>query len=449
MKDLAQRFAEGWKQKRFPTGEKVLLALSGGLDSMTLAHLLQASRIPFAAAHCNFSLRGKDSDDDAAFVESWCAANSIFCHVKRFDTAAFAAQSGSSIQVSARDLRYAWFEALRNEHEYAAVLTAHHADDVAETMLINLSRGTGIAGLHGIPERNGYLIRPLLFATRKQLLDYANEHGIVWREDASNSEDKYLRNAIRHHILPKLEELLPGAAPRIAETAQRLRGTELIYRKAIESRLTKLKELRGKDWYVPIRLLHKEQALTTLVYELFLPFGFSGDQMPQILALMEGISGRQILSATHRIIRHRDFLVVTALAEKDANLILIESIPARIETADGVFDFSWTSKEEPFSDIPTVALVNGDDLSFPLVLRTRREGDYFYPLGMGGKKKKLKRFFIDTKTPLHEKDHIRILEDAAKRILWVAGKRVDERAKVLPSTVQILKVVFNPAAIKI
>ncbi len=444
MSDLLQRFKNNWKGKHFPpAGQPLLLALSGGLDSMTLACLLMAANIPFAAAHCNFSLRGKDSDADATFVESWCIANGIVCYVRSFNTAIIAAESACSIQMTARELRYSWFEALRKEHRYAAILTAHHAGDVAETMLINLARGSGIAGLHGIPERNGHIIRPLLFALREEIVAYANETGFNWREDASNSEDKYLRNAIRHHIIPKLEELLPGATARIAETAQRISAAEIIYRQALAGRLAKLKEQRGKDWYVPIRLLQKEQALAAVAYELFTPFGFSGEQVPQILSLMDGESGRQVLSSAYRAIRHRDFLVITALAVVEANLILIESVPASIETAEGTFQCSWVLPDTPFSENPNIALLNGDDLSLPLILRTRREGDYFYPLGMGGKKKKLKRFLIDAKMPLHEKERIRILEDADKRILWIAGKRIDERAKVRTVTKRVLKVVFQ------
>jgi tRNA(Ile)-lysidine synthase len=344
--------------------------------------------------------------------------------------------------VTARALRYDWFEQLRLEHGYAAILTAHHADDVAETMLINLCRGSGIAGLHGIPERNGAIIRPLLFARRAEIAAYAQHCGLTWREDASNAEDKYLRNAFRLRVLPLLEELLPGAAHRIAQSAERLHGSEQIYRKELQRRLSRLMERRGRDTYVPIRLLEKQEALPTLAFELFHPFGFSAEQIPQILSLLHAESGRQVISAQHRVIRHRDFLVVTDTATDAADLIFVDQIPARIETAEGVFRFEWTDAPAGLPQDPNTALLHGDTLSLPLILRTRRGGDYFYPLGMGMKKKKLKRFLIDQKLPLHEKDRIRILENEG-RILWVAGQRIDERFKLGPSTHKVLKVVFQ------
>lgn len=413
---------------------------------MVLASLLKAANIPFAAAHCNFSLRGTDADQDARFVEDWCRQHEVTCHTTRFDTKAIAAERRLSIQLAARELRYDWFESLRKAHGYAAVVTAHHAGDVAETMLINLSRGTGIAGLHGIPERNGAIIRPLLFGTRKEIRAFAEEHDITWREDASNASDAYLRNAIRHNILPKLDELLPGATTRIAETAARIRDTESIYRAALERRLSRLKEQRGKDSYVPVRLLKKEEALTTIAFELFTPFGFSAEQISQVLGLLDAESGRQVSSSTHRVIRHRDFLVITAELQKDADLILVETIPATVQTPVGSFHFSWEDAGLVMSDNPNVAMLDGKNITLPLVIRMRKEGDYFYPLGMGMKKKKLKRFLVDLKVPLHEKGRIRILE-SDKRILWIAGKRIDERFKVQPSTRTILTVVFEPTAL--
>jgi tRNA(Ile)-lysidine synthase len=445
MKDLARQFTEHWAKRRF--GDRkipVLLALSGGIDSMVLAHLLLAAKIPFAAAHCNFSLRGADSDGDAAFVHDWCRGRNVECHIQVFNTAGYAAEWGESIQVAARNLRYGWFEQLRTQYGYAAVLTAHHAGDVAETMLINLCRGTGIAGLHGIPERNGAVIRPLLFATRAGIAAYAEKHGITWREDASNAKTEYLRNALRHEVLPKLETLMPGAAARIAETAARLGDAEIFYRAAIAKRLGRLLERRGQDWYIPLKLLEKTPGPATVAWELFTPFGFSAEQIPLILGLAGSESGRAIASPAHRVIRHRDFLVVTAIAPASADLVLVEEIPGAVNTEGGSFSFSWELPMAALPDDPNVACLHGDEIALPLVLRTRREGDYFYPLGMGGKKKKLKRFLIDIKLPLPEKDRIRILE-CDKKILWIAGKRIDERFKVRPATKRVLKVVFQPS----
>jgi len=399
--------------------------------------------LPFAAAHCNFSLRGNESDEDAAFIRNWCSEHGIRLHLQVFDTADQAERDGQSIQVTARKLRYEWFEALRSEHAYAAILTAHHADDVAETMLINLCRGSGIAGLHGIPERNGAVVRPLLFATRKEIAAFAAVQAITWREDASNAKKDYLRNALRHEVMPKLEVLLPGASLRMAETALRVGEAEAIYRGAIAKRLSRLMERRGQDWYVPVRLLIKTEGLQTIAHELFTPFGYSPEQVPHILRLLDSESGRSVSSATHRVIRHRDFLVVTAVEPANADLILIDEIPASVHTPEGSFIFSWAKPGDKPSDDAAIALLDSQDIRLPMVLRTRREGDYFYPIGMGGKKKKLKRLLIDLKVPVHEKDRIRILE-CDKKIMWIAGKRMDERFKVGPSTKRILKVVFQP-----
>ncbi len=445
MEDLETKFIAHVANRGYRSGDRpVLLALSGGMDSMVLAHLLLASGIPFAAAHCNFKLRGDASDGDEAFVAAWAAARGLVCHVRSFDTKAYASEQGLSTQMAARDLRYSWFEELRRRHDYAAILTAHHAGDVAETMLINLMRGSGIAGLHGIPERNGAVIRPLLFASRAEIAEYAAGNGIEWREDASNAKADYLRNALRHDVMPTLEDLMPGAGKRMAETAARIAETEIIFRKAVARKLGRLMEQRGRDQYVPIRLLRKQEGLSALAFELFTPFGFSPDQVQQILRLMDSDSGKGVHSVTHRVIRHRDFLVVSAQVPLEADLVVIDELPAKVETADGAFELSWDDPGGAISTDPDVALLDADEIGLPLLLRTRREGDYFYPLGMGGKKKKLKRFLIDAKVPVHQKDRIRILE-WDRKILWIAGMRIDERFKLRPGTKRVLKVVFLPA----
>ena len=444
MDNLQQRFIAHWKARNFAkSGDTVLLALSGGIDSMALAHLLLAADISFAVAHCNFSLRGKDSDDDEAFVADWCRAHQIVFHTTRFDTAEIARQTGKSIQLAARDLRYEWFEKIRSEHSYVAILTAHHSDDIAETMLINLCRGTGIAGLHGIPERNGKIIRPLLFASRKDIVAYASSENIAWREDASNAHTNYLRNSIRLGILPELERLFPGVSSRIAGTADILSDTEIIYREALQRKLDKLVMQRGTDSYIPIRLLQKQKPLNLLVYELLTPYGFSPEQIPQVLRLLDSESGKGIASETHRIIRHRDFLVLTNKKAVKSGLIEIASVPASVSTAIGDFYFSYEPRPAAFPQDERVGYFSVKEMRFPLFLRTRKEGDYFYPLGMGMKKKKIKKLLNDLKIPIHLKERILVLE-SDKRIAWIAGRRMDERFRVGERDEQVLKIVYEP-----
>lgn len=442
MKTLAQLFAQHWKEYHFRNQGTVLLALSGGVDSMVLAHLLLENHIVFAAAHCNFSLR-EEAEEDASFVASWCREHNIVCHQIRFDTKEYAASHKQSIQIAARLMRYDWFESLRKEHGYEAILTAHHSDDVAETLLINLCRGTGIGGLHGIPERNGFIIRPMLFARKEAILEYAQKNQITWREDESNASDKYLRNAFRHRVMPLLEELAPGSLGRIAQTAFRLKGAEQIFHQEIKHRLERIVEKRGLDSYIPIRLLQKQEALPTLAFELFHPYGFTPEQIPQILELMQAESGSLILSPTHRVLRHREFLVLNTLANNSCDLIQIDEIPTSIETTTGIFHFEWSDIPLTVPTTPLVAYLNSESFSLPLTIRPRRDGDYFYPLGMGMKKKKIKRFLIDQKLGIHEKERIRILECNGK-IMWIAGLRIDERFKIKPSCIKALKITIQP-----
>ena len=438
--DLKTRFIHSWKE--ISTGSKntpVLAAVSGGLDSMVMAHLLLHAGIPFAVAHCNFGLRGEASDGDEAFVQEWCIANSITFHTIRFNTQEQVMCGGKSIQETARDLRYDWFRKLAADHNFSHICTAHHADDNAETMLMHLCRGTGIAGLHGIPVRNELIVRPLLFATRKELSDYAMQENIPFREDASNSKDDYLRNALRHHILPRLEELIPGAALRILETSRRIGEAEQLYNNAIASKKKKLLQPRGKDYYVPLKLLERYEPIHTICYELFRTFGFAASQVNAILQLRYSETGKYITSASHRIIRNRDFLIVTALQPAATDMLLIEQLPADITTGDKTFHFSVSDKAPSHFTSNHIACLDMDKISFPLILRRKKAGDYFYPYGMGLKKKKVSRYLTDGKLPLHEKDKVWILE-SDKRILWIAGHRTDERFKITSRTKQFLVV---------
>ncbi len=443
MSALQKAFPENWNKKGFQKLKAPhLLAVSGGKDSMALAHLLLSSKVDFAVAHCNFKLRGEDANGDETFVKTFAEKHNLPFFSVAFDTQNISAARKTGIQETARSLRYEWLENVRAENNYGSIITAHHADDNAETLLINLLRGTGIAGLHGIREHHEKLLRPLLFATREMIDAYAAENKIDFREDASNAGDKYLRNAIRHKVIPAFKEIMPDAIVRLNDNIHRFAEAEILYQKALQRKIKKLLEPRGNDFYIPIRKLIQQEALHTICFEMLRPFGFSSAQIPDVLALLDAESGRYVSSTDFRIIRNRDFLIITKNETAETDFILIDAFPKTIETETAQFLFK-TSKmpENPTGTIEEIYL-DLQEINQPLILRKWRTGDYFYPLGMGMKKKKLSRFFIDQKLPLHEKENVWILE-SNKRIAWVCGMRIDERFKIKPTTKQALKVVMK------
>lgn len=424
-------------------GDTTLLTVSGGVDSMVMAELFLKNKITFAVAHCNFKLRGADADGDQQFVKDWCLMNGVVFHTTSFETKQFAAEWKKGTQETARILRYEWFEQLRQEHKYAKIATAHHGNDNVETLLINLFKGTGIAGIHGIlPEQNN-IIRPLLFTTKAEIIAYAYDNDIRYREDVSNASDDYLRNAVRHNIVPAVQELFPNAIASVNESIARFGEAEQLYRRAVDAEKKKLIEQRGQDMYIPVRKLKHRQPLATICYELILPYGFTPAQVPQVLALMEAESGHYVSSGTHRIIRDRDFLIITTLPTETADLILVEGVPCTIDCGTAHFHFATHDKPAQISSDNNVAYIDLDKVEFPLILRKWKTGDYLYPLGMNMKKKKVSKLLIDAKMPLHEKEHVWVLE-SDKRILWLAGMRLDERFKVKESTRQVLVVIRKP-----
>jgi tRNA(Ile)-lysidine synthase len=435
---LLQRFRKNWTEKQFAQPqETILLAVSGGTDSMAMADLFLKSEIQFGIAHCNFQLRAHEADLDEDLVRNWAADNNIPFHNTRFETKKKAAEWKKGTQETARILRYEWLEMTRAENGYKSIATAHHANDNVETLLMNLFKGTGISGLHGIREQHGKIIRPLLFAQKEELTGYVAENEVPFREDASNATDAYLRNAVRHHIVPVVKNWFPDAVNHVNESINRFAQAEVLYKKAIEQDRKKLIEQRGQDFYISILKLRQRQPLETICYELFVPFGFVSAQVPQILQLLNAETGHYVQSGTHRIIRNRDFLIVTSIATEIADFITIEGVPCTVETGRTQFSFSVEKKPAVIPADPNTAYIAFDKIEFPLILRTWRTGDYFYPLGMGMKKKKLSKFFIDQKVPLHEKEHISVLE-CGKRIVWVTGMRLDERFKVKDDTTEVL-----------
>lgn len=435
--NLLIQFKEHWSAARATLTQPVLLAVSGGEDSMVMAHLFLKSNMPFAVAHCNFGLRADESELDEQLVRDWCNENNIPFHTIKFDTRQSAADWKKGTQETARILRYEWFEVVRKQHEYSRIVTAHHANDNVETLLINLFKGTGISGLHGIQPENGNIIRPLLFAGKDLIKNYSVENKIRYREDASNASDDYLRNAVRHHIIPAVQQSFPGAVTHVNESISRFAEVELLYKKAIEQERKKLLDKRGQDYYIPILKLRYRKPLATICYELLQPFGFSSAQVPHVLGLLDAATGHFVSSATHRIIRNRDFLIITTQPTVTADLVAIEAVPAVIDTHKYRFSFSIQDKPKSISTDANEACIDLAGIEFPIMLRKWRTGDYFYPFGMKMKKKKVSRLLIDEKVPLHEKEHIWILE-CSKRIAWVAGMRPDERFRVKASTEKVL-----------
>jgi tRNA(Ile)-lysidine synthase len=441
--ELLQQFIHHWGQKQFiSTGKQVLLAVSGGIDSMVMADLFAKAGIGCSIAHCNFQLRGDDADGDEELVRIWAEQHEIMFHSIRFDTRQKMGEWKKGVQETARILRYEWLDMIREQHGYAAIVTAHHANDNAETLLINLFKGTGIAGLHGIQEKNGFIVRPLLFAQRADIEQYAKENNIAFREDSSNASDNYLRNVVRHHIIPAAENWFPNAVQHVNDSIKRFAEAELIYRKAVEKEIKKLAEKRGKDIYVPILKLQKAEPLETICYELFRQYGFTSSQIPQIIHLFESETGHYIQSQTYRAIKNREFIIVTEKKADKADIIVIEGLPCAVETENCTFSLSFEKNMQQIPADVTTACIDMKRITFPLLLRRWKQGDYFYPLGMGMKKKKLSKYFKDEKLPLHQKENIWVLE-CDKRIVWIAGMRLDERFKVKENTAEILQVTLK------
>lgn len=421
------------KEGLFSVRDRLLVAVSGGLDSVVLCELLHRSGFAFTLAHCNFQLRGPESERDEAFVRNLAVKYGREVLVRRFDV------GNVSIQASARQLRYEWFQTIVGEWGGGFILTAHHLDDSIETLLMNFFKGTGIAGLHGILPRQGRIVRPLLFAGKTALQQFALEAGLKWVEDSSNQSDKYTRNYFRHRVIPMVEEVFPGASENLAENIGRFREIEMVYREAMDRELKKLLEYRGSEVFVPVLKLRQSKYLSTLVFEWIREYGFSAQQTGAVIGLLDSGSGKYVCSATHRILRNRNWLILSPLQAGAAMNVLIEEGEEAVVFERGELRLQVLSR--PGGEIPggsRVAWLDAAAIQYPLLLRKWRTGDYFYPLGMR-KKKKLSRFFIDNKLSLADKEKVWVLE-MNKKIVWVVGMRIDDRFRVEAGTKKVLAI---------
>lgn len=452
MNQVAARFQQYWK-KYFnhlpPNQTHVLLAVSGGIDSVVLAHLLHTAGIAFSLAHCNFGLRGRESERDEAFVRNLGTVYGVTVHVQRFDTAQWAQEHQMAIQEAARVLRYTWFNQLWSGLPYAprAVATAHHANDNIETLLMNFFRGTGISGLHGIQPVQGHIIRPLLFATRQEITDYAAHNQLQWVEDSSNASDKYTRNYFRLQLIPGLQHVFPEVEENLIQNIERFTEVETLYREAVAAQLAKLVEQKGAEQHIPVYKLLKATPLHTLLWELIRPFQFTAAQTEEVKKLLtNGRQGSYISSPTHRIIRNRNWLIIAPVQVEEARHIIVEGPDEKILFPQGEVEMQLSNQpltEKDMQQPPHVALFDAADIQFPLLLRPWKQGDYFYPLGMQ-KKKKINRFLIDLKLSATDKERVWVLEMNHK-IIWVVGRRIDNRFKVAPHTQQVLTLRFTAA----
>jgi tRNA(Ile)-lysidine synthase len=432
--------------QKFPFlgNRKILLAASGGLDSTVLGHLLKLLRLNFEVAHVNFGLRS-DSEIDERFVKLLAGSWNVPFHSISFDTKTYAKERGISVQMAARDLRYEWFSKICKENGIDFIFTAHHADDNLETFLIHFLRGSGLDGLCGIPERNDNIIRPLLPFSKKSLDEFAKENNWEWREDSSNAETKYQRNKIRHQIIPLLKEINPAVLNAFQNTLNHLNQSRDLVNTQINSIIslvkTNGKETEAKYDISKISALDNPKAY---LYEFFKDYGFS--DWDSVYDLLSAQSGKRVLSKTHYLLNNRGFLCLGKNEENNDITYLINA-----DTDEFLFDGAGLcfkrimngyaeSKKDVIEKNPdkNVIFVDSDSIIYPLVLRHWKKGDYFYPLGLAGKKK-ISKYFKDLKLSLTEKQDIWLLVSDDK-VVWVLGKRQDDRFKIKATTKNILKI---------
>jgi tRNA(Ile)-lysidine synthase len=421
-------------------GEKILLAISGGIDSMVMASLFLHLPLSTGVAHCNFSLRGQESDLDENLVRIFSEKHKIPFFSIRFDTKSYAAKRGISIQMAARELRYDWFIQIMNKEGFDRVAVAHNLNDKAETVLINLIRGTGLKGLTGIKPASERVIRPLLFATRETIMEYALRNKVEYREDKSNSDTKYTRNKIRHKILPVLEEINPAILNTLASESDRFSELNQIVENYIEELRKNIEKQSGNKIVLNIPDLISLSKNRTALFELLRKYGLNNMQTDDLINILEGRSGSQIFTGSHRMIRNRDELIITKFKAEEFQPLIVKNPDSFPETISAVI----VNINDDFTIIndPLAACLDSEKVKFPVIIRRWHAGDAFVPLGMG-KTKKLSDHFIDRKYSVPEKEEKLVLESDG-RIIWIIGDRIDDRYKILPETKKALILRFNP-----
>jgi len=437
--NLPEKFKSQIRQQGlFSANDKLLLAVSGGIDSVVLCELCKQASFDFSIAHCNFQLRREESERDENFVTALGKKYGVDVRTKKFETEKFAFDNKLSLQEAARKLRYEWFsELVASSNEHLFLLTAHHADDNIETLLMNFFRGTGLHGLTGIPVKNTYIRRPLLYFSKEDLLDFARKNNLQFVEDSSNQSVKYTRNYFRNELIPGIQQVFPEVKQNLADNIKRFSETESLYRLAVGNILDKLCRKTGEEIKIPVKQL-MEYKNRTIIYEVISGYDFTEKQVDEVIKLASANSGSYLVSPgnKYRIIKHRHWFIISPVASKISENILIEKGCREIQFLSGKLKIDFIKSTSPGTDT-SIAYLDAQKIQFPLLLRRWKPGDYFYPLGMK-KKKKLSRFFIDLKLPLSEKEKIWVLE-SNQRIIWVLGLRIDDRFKITTSTKEVLR----------
>ena len=470
-KSYIKQPAGSFGQNLFQPKDKLLLAVSGGVDSVVLCELCKQAGYDFAIAHCNFQLRGEESERDEDFVRALGERYQVEVITQKFETLDFAKERNMGTQEAARIIRYRWFldisakkmqlnfDQSSNEPGWHTaiypdspkwwVATAHHLNDNIETLLMNFFRGTGIEGLKGISQTSDKLmlpnlVRPLLFATRKDIEAFATQNNLSWVEDSSNASDKYTRNYFRHKLIPAIQEVFPEVEKNLSDNINRFKEVEMLYDEAVQQHKHKLLEEKGSEVHIPVLKLLKVKPLSTIIYEIFKAYNFSSHQTGEIVRLLKSESGKYIESETHRVLKNRNWLIISITGATLAQHVLIEEGDRKVEFEDGYLNLKGiTAAGHKLQTAGNIAQVDAREIKFPLLLRKWKQGDYFYPLGMA-KKKKLSRFFIDQKRSLIQKEKTWVIE-MDKKIIWVVGLRIDDRFKITGSTTNILQITLTPA----
>lgn len=438
---MLQRFQQHIDQDfKFLSDSKLLIAVSGGIDSVVLAHLCTWMGYDFGICHCNFKLRGEESDEDETFVENLAKDFGVPFFSTSFETDSYAEEHKLSIQVAARNLRYKWFYELLENHFYDYVLTAHNTNDNLETFLINLSRGTGLEGLTGIPPINDRSIRPLLNFTREDIMLYAIKNGIVWREDRSNASIKYIRNKVRHQILPILKEINPHILETFKDSIDHLNESQEIVDTWVEGHSKKIIQQEGDLVKFSLRALNKLDHKKAYLYQVLHSYGFT--EWNDVLNLLSAQPGKQVFSKTHRLLKDRNFLILTTINKDVLEAKRVSIQPSTVQIAEPIRLDLFKAEENSITDQNSI-LLDKDLLKYPLSVRKWAYGDYICPTGMTGTKK-LSQLFKDKKLSLIDKEKVWLLTNSENEIIWVIGLRQDRRFAATDSTQNRLKITYTP-----